>query len=777
MTRSRLAEPQQLEAKPAAPTGLRLVESDLFPFEWVSEVAELESWRKEVYRPIYHLHKWWAKRLGSVFRAMVLGAVLPEDKDLKEEFYRQHDLRRVKVFDPFMGSGTTVGEAHKLGCVALGRDINPVACQSVMVSLGPLDRDALLQAFAELSSGVGERLRRLYQTADAHGHVCDTLYCFWVKMVPCLHCGAAVDLFSSYVFARNACPDRKPEVRVCCRKCGDVFPANIHDVEVVCPRCGEQFHPHTGPATGASATCQSCQRAFPIAKAVQATGQPPAHRLFAKLVLTASGDKIYLPTTKDDEAAYQECSMELQRLRLPLPTLALADGHNTRQVLKYGYSQWRQFFNDRQLLALGLLHKGILELRNPSVRDAVLTVFSGTLEFNNMFASYKGEGTGAIRHMFAHHILKPERVPIEGNVWGTSRSSGSFSTLFHLRLHRALEYRSAPFEVAVERHNGSAVGRKVYHASPGFTGRVSCEWPPPDVSPPRAIYLSCGSSHATGLPAGSIDLVVTDPPFYDNVHYSELADFFYAWQQFRPSAFGSGQDTTRHPDEVQDVNARRFSDKLKTVFAECCRVLKKDGLLVFTYHHSRAEGWSSLGEAIVEAGFSIVNAHPVKAEMSVATPKSQAKEPIQLDVIMVCRKRAADDRERLEGGVAYAHALVRARRKACRLEAKSFKLSLNDRRVILISQFLVEACAGRSAQQLIDALEERSGELDVSAISLVGEFQGKAGTPRQSSGELEQRQLVLFDRPANDMRRGRQRKTKVAPSPHPAPASRNRRER
>ena len=49
--------------------------------------------------------------------------------------------------------------------------------------------------------------------------------------------------------------------------------------------------------------------------------------------------------------------------------------------------------------------------------------------------------------------------------------------------------------------------------------------------PPRGIALSCGDSSATGLSARSVDLIVTDPPFFDNVHYSELADFFHAWRQ------------------------------------------------------------------------------------------------------------------------------------------------------------------------------------------------------------------------------------------------------
>src|SRR2546426_5113960 len=158
--------------------GRRLIESDEFPIEFVSQLAEMESWRKEVHRPIYHIHKWWANRLGSVFRAILLGSALPEKEKLTEVFYRKHDFNGLTVFDPFMGSGTTIGEAHKLGFTALGRDINPVACEAVRVALGSLDRDGLMEAFGRLSSGVGERIRQLYQTTDASGQICDALYYF-----------------------------------------------------------------------------------------------------------------------------------------------------------------------------------------------------------------------------------------------------------------------------------------------------------------------------------------------------------------------------------------------------------------------------------------------------------------------------------------------------------------------------------------------------------------------------------------------------------------------
>jgi putative DNA methylase len=697
----------------------RLIEVDTFPFEFLSAVAERESWRKEIYRPVYHIHKWWAKRLGSIFRGIVLGGLLPEDADLKEAFYQKHDFSDVSVFDPFMGSGTTVGEAHKLGCIALGRDINPVACESVRVALGPLDRRHLQGAFSDLSGTVGKRLQELYQSDDENGQRCDVLYYFWVKNVPCPHCAANVDLFSTRVIAQHAYPDRKPEVQICCPQCGDIFPALNGDKSVHCCSCGLDFNPHTGTTRGAKATCSVCSMSFSISETVRTSSQPPIHRLYGKLLLTPEGKKRYLSTTPGDIEAYYACSnllqRELARGAIRLPDTVLTDGFNTRQAIGYNYRNWRDFFNERQLLALGWLHTAIAELSDVPTREALLTLFSGVLEFNNLFASYKGEGTGAVRHMFAHHILKPERTPIEANVWGTSKSSGSFSNLFKTRLLRALDYRAAPFEVTIR---GSG---KVHFASSPFSGNVNIVWPVQGNFKPRSIYLSCGSSNETGLPDSCVDFIVTDPPFFDNVHYSELADFFYAWQRLYPRGFLNDASTTRHVREVQDTNADSFAGKLRAVFVECCRVLKDDGILVFTYHHSRAEGWTSLVEAVFGAGFSIINAHPVKAEMSVATPKSQAKEPIQLDIMLVCKKKEQDTRTPLKPSEALNEAAKRADQKLTRLAAIGLKLSQNDRRITVISQFIavLGPVAAEIAVQALLSQQTKLAEVADSASSTI----------------------------------------------------------
>ena len=698
--------------------GLRLIETDSFPFEFISTLAKRESWRKEVHRPIYHVHKWWAKRLGSVFRGLVLGCVLGEDEDLTEAFYMPRGFSNFTVFDPFMGSGTTLGEAHKLGMTALGRDINAVAVEAVRVAFGSLQITPLEETFTELTGTVGARISRLYRTLDSRGMLAQILYFFWVMQAPCPACHESVDLFSSWVRARNAYPRRKPGIQILCPSC-DAWFAGLHsDAQATCPACDLCFDPTNGTVRGTTATCRACDHAFSVREVVAGEGTPPSFRLYGKLVLTKGGVKEYLSATAADHEAYQVCveqlNEELKRESFRLPTLTLQNGHNTRQAMGYGFRRWRDFFNARQLLALGWLQEAIAALPEEKGRDVFLTLFSGVLEFNNMFASYKGEGTGAVRHMFAHHILKPERTPIEANLWGTPKSSGSFSGLFRSRIRKAIEYRNAPTELK-SANNGE--GAMV--CSEPFSGTLK-PWTDAGADKPRALYLSCGDSSSTGLAAGSVDLVLTDPPFFDNVHYSELADFFHAWQQLTPRGFINGNGSTRAEGEVQDTDAARFTVKLKAVLAECHRVLKPDGLLVFTYHHSRDEGWTALAEAILGGGFTVVNAHPIKSEMSVATPKAQAKEPIQLDIAIVCRRAADTPLNKPAVDIA----VTAAQDKLSRLKGACFTLSRNDERTVIFGQLLTTIRSADEVNDIAEAVEnaikgaisERQGDMQSAQV-------------------------------------------------------------
>lgn len=660
-----------------------------FPSEKLSVLAELESWRKEVNRPTYHMHKWWATRLGSVFRAILIGALSEAGTDIWENFYDPISFSGKTVLDPFMGSGTTLGEALKLGCSVIGADINPVSTFQVRKALEPVDIDELKEAFAHVESKVKGQIQEMYQSVDPDTNtVADILYCFWVMTLPCPNCKILVDLFDSSIFAKNAYPKKVPTARSVCLNCGHINTTCYDATRLQCSGCAREYNPQIGTVKRDIATCPHCSLSVKIAKIIHELAKPPSYRMYALLILMPDGSKKYIQATSTDKSKNEKAKVLLQKQAMLLPTTTIESGHNTNQILKYNYTKWRQLFNYRQQYCLSLLLQAILEETNEACRELLLLLFSGTLEFNNMFCSYKGEGTGAVRHIFNHHILKPERMALENSVWGTSKSSGCFSTLFGSRLIPALSYRQVPFELSVLNEETKNTGKKVIGLSdPAITSIANSFH---EMNENKKALIFCTDSTHLDLPDESIDVVVTDPPYFDFVHYSELADFFFAWlrlglQQSYPEFRAV---TTRNLQEVQKRDAKAFSTALSNVFIECKRVLKPDGLLIFSFHHSRNEGWEAVGEAIFNAELSVVVAHPIKAEMSGASPKAQSGSPINYDAILVCKYRTEATQVSLQDAIDTTMRKAMSKFIALSKANKNSKLSNGDLFVITQSEAL-----------------------------------------------------------------------------------------
>ena len=450
--------------KHAPPLPRRAIENG-FPTGFVSQLAEHESWRKEVYHPMYYHHKWWARRLGSVLRAALIASAVDQDADVTQRFYEPIQFPALVVFDPFMGSGTTVGEALKLGCRVIGRDINPVSNIMVKAAVQKYDRAEVLAAFEQLDQSVGEQIRALYQTRRPDGEIATVLYYFWVKTVPCVLCQAEVELFKSRIFSRHATPSKEPRAKALCPACRAINDVRYDDDTATCPACRATYNPQRGCVDQSKATCPACGTHFTVIEAVRKQASPLQHKLYAKMVLRANGQKEYWPINAGDLETYAQAEAQLSDLWPFIPPESIQPGYNTNQVLNYSYRYWHQMFNARQLVALAWLSQAIARLPSPAVRTLFACLLSGSLEFNNLFASFKGEGTGAVRHMFAHHILKPELMPLEANIWGTPKSSGSFSTLFESRVLRMLDYKAQPFELKISGTNGSRTGEKIYDLS------------------------------------------------------------------------------------------------------------------------------------------------------------------------------------------------------------------------------------------------------------------------------------------------------------------------
>lgn len=603
-----------------------------FPFVEISEIAEQESWRKEVYRPLSYIHKWWARRLGSVFRSLLINEFKNPGEDLLDVFYSDTRFDDKIVFDPFMGSGTTITEAIKLGAKAIGSDINPVSAIMVQAALCTCKIEAVREAFDYIEKACMEEILSYY-SASYEGYTAKVLYYFWVKQLHCDDCGCDISLFKSTIFSKNAYPSKKPMAQSVCPYCGEINQVHYQATKHKCICCEGKYNPQIGNVDkNFVCTCPSCGRKEKIIDYVKRTKKVLPERMYAKMILDSSGTKRYVRSTEEDFALYNQAVDRLSQYEQYIPDDVIEAGHNTKQIISYNYRKWREMFNSRQLLCFGILSKTIMSIEDANIRRLFAVLMSGTLEFNNMFCSFKGEGTGAVRPLFYNHILKTELTPLEANVWGGKGSSGGFSNLFETRIIRALTYKTKPYELKLV--TDKKENEKYY-----LNGiKIECELATSfiDLDNNRPLIL-CGDSSQTCLNNSTVDLVLTDPPFFDNVNYSELADFFYVWLR-RFKLLNYELNTTRSDKEVQDRNSEKFTEKLQNVFGECKRVLKKEGHLVFTYHHSRLEGWTSVYNAITGAGFRIVDVFPVKAEMAVSVAIQSAKVPINYDLVFVCAK-------------------------------------------------------------------------------------------------------------------------------------------
>lgn len=603
-----------------------------FPAAMLSRVATKESWRKEVHRPATSTHKWWAKRLGSVFRGIITSAVTPDGSDSTATYSDGVDLNGAVVLDPFSGSGVTGVEVLKLGGRPVCFDINPVATLVERQAVQPWDMDALKAAYKQVEQQCREKVDRLHRTEDGR----TVLYYFWVARVSCPECSDKVRLFDSTVFSKHAYPKRVPRAQIVCPECLAIKESTYDFISETCPN-GHMITPR-GAVSRGRVTCRHGHHF----KIISALGdQLPQYEMYAKMVENPDGSKVYEGITEWDRALYDKSVEQLAALDddVAMPVGVLAPGNNTQQAMKWNFREWRDFFNARQLLSLSYIATAIRDLPGDSAeREALATLFSGTLEFNNRFTSFKGEGTGAVRHMFSNHILKPERTPLEAHPWGTPRSSGAFSTLYRSRLERAEAYKKSPTDLVVQ--DGRV--QRVIGVSKAVCADIAQSWSEFSEGGVTSAYVATNNSADTDLPDGSVDMVITDPPYMDNVYYAELADFFHAWLQgMKPFPGYASSATTRQEGEVQNADPTAFGDAICNVWRECARVLKPGGLLAFTFHQARVTGWVQVMRSLREAGFVVTAVQPVKGEMSTSIVKSASAEPSNLDSVVVCR-RACD---------------------------------------------------------------------------------------------------------------------------------------
>jgi len=637
---------------------------DFFPIAEINKIAEKEStgFGRRHYRPVYLMHKWWARRLGSVFRAILLYSLADrglaqwdQDPNNLWAFYsRDTQLNGKVVLDPMMGGGTTIVEALRLGCKVIGGDLNPVSWFVVKKEIEHIDSASLRDCLSKLESELGVELRRYYKTVcpECSGSA-EAIYYFHRKELKCPECGTTVPLMRDFFLAKA--PTGRGDV-VVCPNCWGIFETLNAAQPSTCPKCGAEFCAKATSFTSGQQffclrpTCKPAQ----ITRAIRQQGRP-RERMYAIEFYCHACDQNNNPRLMHgrgykapDSADYEllkkaESEYESEVQYLPIPDVAIPQGVETRRVLNHGYVKFRDLFNARQLLNLGKIYRWILSIEDWNLKEFLVLAFSNCLKYNNMLCKYNGT-RGFITDIFRTHSYSPSMTPVEGNCYDTAKGRGPFTAFVRLVME-AKDYCIAPFERVVE---GTEI-RAVHFTTP-ISGQLALHYK--DFRKTKQAMLICGSSDHIDIPDAVIDAVVTDPPYAGNVMYSELSNFFYVWLRLGLRTKYSWFDSETVPWEeevisnsVQQKGEKEFLRGLTGIFAEANRVLKPDGILVFTFHHRSLNEWVSVLQAVLYSGFAISAAYPVRSEMESST-HLRLTNSIKYDVVLVCRRRELQGRSR-----------------------------------------------------------------------------------------------------------------------------------
>lgn len=170
-----------------------------FDIPFIADLALHEKQIQQNYRPIIAVHKWFARRPGTLFRGLLLSEFV--GGSLRDNFYKAHNLKEIKVADPFMGGGTPLIEANRLGCDITGYDINPMAYWIVRQEIENIDLEAYRKAAFALHGLLEKKIGDFYKTTcmkcgSPNAHV---KYFIWVKTLRCGDCGKTFDLFPGYL--------------------------------------------------------------------------------------------------------------------------------------------------------------------------------------------------------------------------------------------------------------------------------------------------------------------------------------------------------------------------------------------------------------------------------------------------------------------------------------------------------------------------------------------------------------------------------------------------
>lgn len=688
-----MATETQEEVKAARP---RVLIEDWLPAAAIGVECMRERGSASALAPHTYLHVWWARRPLTISRAAVLGSLVPADfpRDVFERLLgfgrpggelvatralmdtgyrvpggfgcdrafkrplREDDLAKlhsttgkqwgdeITVIDPMAGGGSIPLESARLGFHTLANEYNPVACSILEATVdypfrfGP-KLGILARKWAKVwGERAAARLARFYpehRMAKVHAYI-------FARTVPCPDTGHHTPLVPDWHLLKPASHSG----------CG---PSCLYAVPIVDKERGtwrariQRFGHGAGEAARAPIPTYDDGKGISLftglqipSEYIKAKAQAGEMRsaLYAVALKTPQGLE-FRPPEAADLRALEEAERELERVRsgwekgTVIPTEQIPLGDKTGEPLVRGISKWSDMFSPRQLLAMGVLVEELRKLRPDMVREEGAEL-GQAVELLLAFIIDK----------FANHNCLYSR-------WESTRQAIKSQTDRHDFAFKSTYAEMAPCGA------GTGLSWAIDNVREAYDALSTL----PHSREAQPSELTLGS--ATSLPQigdKSITAVVVDPPYADNVQYSELADFFYVWLkrtqgQHHPEWFSTY--LCEHDQEAV-VNLSRFRENgpasqkrgeakaarerahafyqglMTDAFKEAHRVLRDDGVLTVMFTHKKQDAWVSLFSSLIAAGFTITATWPVKTESEHSLHQAK-KNAAQSTVVLVARKR------------------------------------------------------------------------------------------------------------------------------------------
>jgi len=650
-----------------------------FPIKEVS--AESAKEKNIRHGHISTLHIWWARRPLASSRATAYAALTPEPKNEKEakekrdfivelckwenslnptiierarkDILEANGGKPPKVLDPFGGGGAIPLEALRLGCETYTGDYNPVAVLIQKCTLeypqkygkpGEVEietdefgkkvkrkvkvENKLLEDVKKWGNWVLEEAKNeigKYYPPDEDGSI--PVAYIWARTIPCQNpsCGVEILLFRQYWLAN------KSNKKVSLYLYTESQEIKFKIVGTGYEKMPEGFNPEEGTVSKAIVICPVCSTTIAANTTRKLFQEGKSGERLVAVVLHKEGEigKRYRIANSVDSQVFNKAKDYLEEKRAtlltewgiePIPDEPLPPvGTLGFRVQRYGFLIWGDLFNSRQKLSLMIfsevikngyeimVSKGHPKEYAKAVVSYLALILSRSSDFENTLCEWHNTWE------FTAHLFSRQAIPMK---W-------DYSELNLL----------SPILTGTWMSMSRQIIKSIKAAS---ISDFDCK------------VIQCS---ATKVPYNNnyFDAVFTDPPYYDNIPYSYLSDFFYVWLKriigdLYPELFSThltpkSQEIVAysHEDGGYESGKKFFEDNLKEALQEIHRVLKPNGIAIIVYAHKSLSGWETLINSLLDSGLIITSALPINTEMQA---RLRAKESATLasSIYMVARK-------------------------------------------------------------------------------------------------------------------------------------------